>query len=733
LQNFHDTAAPGAMTPVQEFRERDTADPSNHRSSLSPLVTQVKLYFNFAFGQKVEGSHGGHLRMYLFPVVVLNNPYNRPLAEDDYSFGFVQHNTDPSTELEVRTFDEFGDPVRTFGGDGYKFKDFRNALFYPTGGSGSDNSGRIYFHVEDLAFAPGETKVLTLSQSGHYKGYLNNSHIVSSAHPDNSRDAEGNVLAPGFDDSNSAYVEFADTLAEDEDPEFYEFELINPGNIRFALGRKNVSGRFLLLTVNYDRFNDQTLEIDRRLTRSETTFPRAGFTYTMDLGNVPHLADFNPRATNMSIIDNVFEDTGASRPTRLYRGDFGIGEFSTDVSDADSGVGFFGPSHTTSAFGRTVLFEIPQSPDELVSLGQLKHLDLSIRHRSTSVAEYDESYHHAPAYVLGNSRADPRVGTEVTFRDTSRTHRYGAAFDFSYRTNEALWDGFFFSTAPDVDGEPPLNRRIIPETQGWEKPDNPYDASENLAIEGAFNVNSLSVNAWRAILSGLKEHELQTVTPGTQTDVVDFLFGSLARPLEGAFSYTGQGASSADVWNRARSLRPEEIDALAQAIVTEVRERGPFLSLAHFVNRSLGAPSKLTEKGALQSAIELAGGNGLNDGLGGEPIIPSKLQMDVTSPDLFADHAFDGGPGRLTQADLLTALGPILSARSDTFRIRAYGESVDSDNPSKAWCEAIVRRIPEKVNSIEAIEDPSPANSFGRRFEVISFQWLPPQEANPAL
>ena len=35
----------------------------------------------------------------------------------------------------------------------------------------------------------------------------------------------------------------------------------------------------------------------------------------------------------------------------------------------------------------------------------------------------------------------------------------------------------------------------------------------------------------------------------------------------------------------------------------------------------------------------------------------------------------DGAPGVITQADLLTAIAPVLTARGDTFRIRAYGEA----------------------------------------------------------
>ena len=91
-----------------------------------------------------------------------------------------------------------------------------------------------------------------------------------------------------------------------------------------------------------------------------------------------------------------------------------------------------------------------------------------------------------------------------------------------------------------------------------------------------------------------------------------------------------------------------------------------------------------------------------------------------------------GIPGWLTQADVLQAIGPALSVRSDTFRIRAYGESVDSitgEIKARAWCEAIVQRnphyvdptdTPEKsVNEISAIN-----KKYGRKFNIIGFRWL---------
>jgi hypothetical protein len=61
-----------------------------------------------------------------------------------------------------------------------------------------------------------------------------------------------------------------------------------------------------------------------------------------------------------------------------------------------------------------------------------------------------------------------------------------------------------------------------------------------------------------------------------------------------------------------------------------------------------------------------------------------------------------------------------LTVRSDTFRIRAYGEAANlSDSnrvESSAWCEAIVQRTAEELPG------------FGRRFTITYFRWLGPDD-----
>lgn len=72
-----------------------------------------------------------------------------------------------------------------------------------------------------------------------------------------------------------------------------------------------------------------------------------------------------------------------------------------------------------------------------------------------------------------------------------------------------------------------------------------------------------------------------------------------------------------------------------------------------------------------------------------------------------------------TAAQVYTALEPMLMLRSDTFRIRAYGESLNPSGAteSRFFAEAIAQRT----------IDLSP-NGLGRKFVITSFRWLGPDD-----
>ena len=85
-------------------------------------------------------------------------------------------------------------------------------------------------------------------------------------------------------------------------------------------------------------------------------------------------------------------------------------------------------------------------------------------------------------------------------------------------------------------------------------------------------------------------------------------------------------------------------------------------------------------------------------------------------------------------------IAPKLNARSDTFKIRAYGEvSSGSGDTVTAVCEATVQRFPEYVDAADDPWDENFSNPlfpsgdselqavnerFGRRFKIVELKWL---------
>ena len=190
---------------------------------------------------------------------------------------------------------------------------------------------------------------------------------------------------------------------------------------------------------------------------------------------------------------------------------------------------------------------------------------------------------------------------------------------------------------------------------------------------------------------------------------------------------SGASGSDREKWTGHRRLSPEQIQSLAEKIVEEVRERGPFQSLAEFVNRRPGGDDKTALSGAVQSAIEASGIN--------QPFLDPEHNVTVSTganQPAASGNTADGAPGIITQADILTPLLPQLTARGDTFVIRACGETVDGEGRRiRAWCEATVQRQPDFIDGSDAPSARSLSSvnqTFGRRFEIVSFRWLIPSE-----
>ena len=271
-----------------------------------------------------------------------------------------------------------------------------------------------------------------------------------------------------------------------------------------------------------------------------------------------------------------------------------------------------------------------------------------------------------------------------------------------------------------------------------------------LNIEGAFNVNSTSVPAWKAFLSGLQEEVIHYIDPESgriqsatvpADRVVLSRFALPNHPTEG--EHPGDPAA----WGGVRLLTPEQIDRLAAECVRQVKLRGPFLNLADFINRRL-SNDETGLAGALQAAIDWDefNGNGPDpqaaDSINGRYKRPADMitaadvsAMDYENPGAATGSIWTGIPGYLTQPDLLRRLGNALTVRDDTFTIRTYGEARNTAGQviARAWCEAVVVRTKDYLDRADSPEtmpaDLSDINrTFGRRFRVVSFRWLGPEE-----
>jgi hypothetical protein len=274
--------------------------------------------------------------------------------------------------------------------------------------------------------------------------------------------------------------------------------------------------------------------------------------------------------------------------------------------------------------------------------------------------------------------------------------------------------------------------------------------ASRLEVAGMFNVNSTSVAAWKALLGHAKSREEIALngsnsieaTTGTNPHFVSR--GAVASDYEagGGNSLSGL-APNASEYTGFRSLSDDQIEDLAVKIVEQVRLRGPFLSLSEFVNRQLSSNNDLALAGAVQTAInnlesdpmkELRDpANKLSDTTMYEtdPDDPKLDGVNYEYPKAAEGSSAHGVPGWIQQADILRPIAPVLSARDDTFTIRAYGDARDSDGNilARAWCEATVQRTRDFIDTrdeADSVEPPANAASktFGRKYVIKSFRWL---------
>ncbi|MDP0495344.1 MAG: hypothetical protein Q7Q73_03960 [Verrucomicrobiota bacterium JB024] len=751
-------------------------------------------------------------RIYYVPKIVLWNPYDVPLQAPSkgYQVRWRQTNAD---ELRFQYAAGYFDGTwKTF------LTDKGNALgdFPPLLKEGSFYE-YLYFNIPAVTIPAGEAMVFTLAahQSLGSTGfsYLGNTGFDLALGNDNYglyHDAEDTFAVSAPDDLPSSVQIDLGRLSNNSKP---------VGSIVALTPYHSSRYYHLINTASFGNFMDTTKP---PIQEGESTDPYepSVFTPIIDSGSATDLtATLTPLGLDASLIapefkrDSLSSDRENARALTAYNlravrvgklyfsnlygnGDWGnSGEARTydayalmqydpgnvdiqpmatlDTIDAagtrayiglsDSPVTRTGSANTVERFAP---FHLPRGEHPYWSVGDLMHVDIAGADSTVNPSKNDETDIYGPSYVVGNSRAP----IMLQFDDISvEADNNEVIPDYSWIINDELWDRFYVSTLPATGAitlplDNPRYRPIDPTqttfTQSETEDLQTFDLSaRTLMVDGSFNINSTSVEAWKALLSSFRD---QTVvkTDGTQATSGD-ASPMLPAPFASGSAYADDASLDSGLYYGYRQLTPDEIDDLAEAIVEQVRLRGPFTSLADFVNRSVNpADAVLNENGsdfgendktgvlaqlasdprmmgALQAAIDTAG---LNDAFEDDwfftKAMTSAIEAERPSrpPNIPAamGATMENAPGYLSQQALLARLGPVLSPRSDTFVIRAYGETRDPLSGSvtaRAWCEAVVQRYPEYVNDTADAPEASPATDLtnqeiGRRFRIIGFRWL---------
>ncbi|HAV13713.1 MAG TPA: hypothetical protein DCX06_09545 [Opitutae bacterium] len=367
---------------------------------------------------------------------------------------------------------------------------------------------------------------------------------------------------------------------------------------------------------------------------------------------------------------------------------------------------------------------------------------------------YNRLWQDAPLFELPRERILSLAALQHTYFHNERPFQVGNSWGSDGATNTNEWfDRYYFSGMSRSDettnfssdagpSNPALTfydlDRFRTKLTDWQnESDNDADAAkgpaESLMVANRFNVNSTSVAAWKAVLASLRLNKWEYLDyPEDDTSDLSAIVaknvsreGTFARfshsleetyeaPQTPEFESSEPVAPSAYYRHGARRLDDDQFENLAQSIVNLLKARGePFQSMEAFLS---------TRAEQDQSLLEQAIANTLTTN--------GKQQWDhlwettgVRGP---ADDVIDidhFSPGFLTQADIMTAIGPMLSPRSDTFRIRARSESFSQlgEPLSNATIEATLQRTPEPLTRVSK-------GGTNRKFKLLSIRWLSEEE-----
>jgi len=773
---------------VEDFKSGDQSDthtvcrPISRpvHPGLGPILTRLQLVVSIRMRDAGDGIHMIP-DLYLDPVLTLWNPYNTALLTGE-------RNGQP-LQISVKNFD-IRLELDTDGDNGVELQqDFTTLLSLGESGEGTYyRNGEEAFLLNldipsGMRMEPGEFIILS-PQQGHVvydrdEQDSDNSGVVMTIEPGISYLPDDS----GFYFENAFSTSLTRLMPDGTTPRRVRFRtqsVADNSKIRL-LGVNRTSlpgGAFFsslqgqmsdLVNLNWSTASYQVDSPDLTVEKHPFVIYEIHTKVGESADPVPLLRQFNPRAHVLEQGTYIeMDQTAYLEKEDLWHA---YAEQLTDWNgswlDTHGAHGAYGGSSLQSNRGRShvALFEVPTRP--LLSLGSLQHLPTGF-------------FSDEPAFPIGNSvpsifhrreesltlqqlNPNNRLVQWGQPRTPSRADWTVTRPDWSYWLNGHLWDGYYFSGMVSDPQEYYRGDRIagIAPLRPWlDTHQSPPDAAARLSdntgltqnadqvfssqalLEGGFNINSTSVDAWKAVLSAGRN--LTLISYGNRS--VNAPGASFSR-----FGLPEENSLNTD-WEGIRSLSDEQIDLLAEEIVHQVRIRGPFLNLSDFVNRRLvplGDPlEELGAAGPLQAAIDASG---INGGMGGNTLTDAGYQQgDIDNQrnpwirqnlSALSNHPVaEGNTGSLTQADILTMISPLITPRSDTFRIRGYGET--EDGLAKAWCEAIVQRVPAWQDSRRAPrtppvwnpEDlPSPSGSYDttlprRQFRILSFRWLNPED-----
>jgi|GEM_PF-3123780 len=764
--------------------------PTNH--GYAPIIQEFKMFI----GLSISGTGASRrIRMHFMPAVTLWNPYDHTLSAQDYymAFGSLYARIDSHVGLNPTHWAEAG-------GSGTPDLDARlnpHINWSTIRNPPQITPDRIYrFEINCPDIPPGRAIVFSPPDGGSAMALSEN--IPTSTAP-------FNRLSPGWRSGSNYYLDsdFQNGGALLATDEVHHVSLSGGSGVysdlRLGLSPSGFSNDPLLVihdilywTLDYSSSNGGFLHLQQDkyplVTLSGTGSSPLGTTpFTDALGNYetasyepvlgywmqlrmsekvlpepydlpqPWLKSYNPRGPFYG--ETLIEKrTGAPRGfTTLpsYYKLLALDNFSTLYNVNSNGIYTFPGFSVSSLSGeKSVLFRAFENDDDFISIGDLMHANLipDVGNSMDNMAylNYGSNY---PSYAVGSSSQSPYIQADSTspYRTTwpadSNNLFYGGEdlvfYDLPYLLNEALWDRFYFSSI-DSSATMIANSRLTPIDKSSFTNYDPQDAQSfaaNFYVNGAFNVNSTSVDAWASVLGaflGVSSAE-SAVTPSQS------LMNRVPFPQGSAFE-DGGFADDENAWSGSRKLDLQEIRALAKAIVAEVKLRGPFLSLSNFINREIqgtaGSPTRA--RGLLDAAIQNAGINdSLAQDVGTSPMALTQATFDSLETynggyssfsnyniDALLEPLVENISSALSQPDLMAKFGSILNVRSDTFTIRVYGDTLNAINgneSARVWAEAVVQRIIEPVQAQTGNPNEPNANTtntLGRRLKVISFRWL---------